>query len=283
MSVTVSFPALEMATPLKDAVAVNVNMRASAAKEMLRAARFDQAPVVNDEGRLCGWARTANLGGRGFVSGSLIPLERCAIQSLDTPVGDTLQTIAASGLVFFAGRSGITSFAVPSDLDRHVVRCYLYVLLSEAEMLLADVAEASLSVEAIESLMRGREKTRYESACSRDIETRPVEYLMLSAYSGIVDKIPSLVAAFPGSQNELRAVLKEFTRLRNCVAHPAKSLTAEFYADEIAELATKAEAFTMGLRSAHCPGAHPLNVSTGRPSHLARHIAATRRPTVMAA
>ncbi|HEX6517780.1 MAG TPA: hypothetical protein VF049_19640, partial [Nocardioidaceae bacterium] len=154
---------------------------------------------------------------------------RCAIQSLDTPVGDTLQTIASSGLVFFAGRSGITSFAVASDLDRHVVRCYLYVLLSEVEMLLADAAEASLSGKAIESLMRGREKARYESACSRDVETRPVEYLMLSAYSGIVDKIPSLVAAFPGSQNELRAVLKEFTRLRNCVAHPAKSLTTEFY------------------------------------------------------
>jgi hypothetical protein len=250
MPTSFSFPAHEMATPLADAFAVNSAMKASAAKAMLREARFDQAPVINDEGQLCGWVRTASLGGRGYVTGSLIPLERCVIQSLDTSVGDALQAVASSGLVYFAGRTGISAFAVASDLDRHVVRCYLYVLLSEVEMLLADAAEAELSREAIERLIRGRDRTRYEAACANDVETRPVEYLMLSAYSGIVDGIKPLVAAFPGSQNELRAVLKKFTRLRNCVAHPAKSLALEFEPAEVASLAMKADAFTTGLRAA---------------------------------
>lgn len=250
MPTSFSFPAHEMATPLADAFAVNGAMKASAAKAMLREARFDQAPVINDEGQLCGWVRTASLGGRGYVTGSLIPLEQCVIQSLDTSVGDALQAVASSGLVYFAGRTGISAFAVASDLDRHVVRCYLYVLLSEVEMLLADAAEAELSREAIERLIRGRDRTRYEAACAKDVETRPVEYPMLSAYSGIVDGIKPLVAAFPGSQNELRAVLKELTRLRNCVAHPAKSLALEFEPAQVASLAVKADAFTAGLRTA---------------------------------
>lgn len=153
-----------MTTALAGAHLVNIATKASAARDMLRRARFDQAPVVNDADQLCGWVRTAKLGGRGFVGASLVPLEACAIQSRDTPVGDAIQTIASSGLVFFAGRSGITDFAVTSDLDRQVVRCYLYVVLAELEMLLADFAEIELSHQLIESLIRGRERSRYDDA-----------------------------------------------------------------------------------------------------------------------
>src|SRR5688572_3775897 len=101
MPITVSFPAYEMTTALDGALAVKLNMHAAEAKELLQGARFDQAPVINVEDRLCGWVRTADLGRRGTVGRSLIPLERCAIQARDTPVKDAVQAIAASGLVFF--------------------------------------------------------------------------------------------------------------------------------------------------------------------------------------
>lgn len=250
MTMTISFPASEMTTQLKDSHSVNIAMKASAARDMLRAARFDQAPAVNEEGRLCGWVRTANLGGRGFVSASLIPLERCAIQSRDTSVGDVLPVIASVGLVFFAGTKGITEFAVASDLDRHVVRCYLYLVLAETEMLLADIAESELSRETVESQIRGRDRIRYEAARSAGLETRPVEYLMISAYSRIVHQMRSVTGSFPGTQTELRSTLKELTRLRNCVAHPAKSLTTEFGAEDISRLAFACEKLTRALRAA---------------------------------
>ena len=255
MPIAVTFPAAEMTTPLRGAYSVNLGMKASAARDKLRQARFDQAPVVNDALQLCGWVRTANLGGRGLVSASVTPLEACAIQSLDTPVGDAIHNVASSGLVFFAGPSGITEFAVPSDLDRHVVRCYLYVVLAELEMLLANFAEDELPHEVIESLIRGRERSRYDAAREHDVEIRPVEYLMLSAYSGVIDRIRPVVATFPGTRNELRSTLKQLTRLRNCVAHPAKSLTAEFPVTDISRLARSAEALTTGLRAVRVPRA----------------------------
>lgn len=77
---------------------------------------------------------------------------------------------------------------------------------------------------------------------------------MLSAYAGVIDRIPSVIATFPGTQNELRSTLKQLTRLRNCVAHPAKSLTAEFAVEDIAGLARSAEALTAGLRAARASG-----------------------------
>lgn len=253
MAIALTFPAAEMTTSLRGAYSVNRAMKASAARDMLRQARFDQAPVVNDAMQLCGWVRSANLGGRGFVSASVIPLEACAIQSRDTPVSNAIHTVASAGLVFFAGTTGITEFAVPSDLDRHVVRCYLYVVLAELEMLLADFAENELTHQVIESLIRGRERSRYDAAREHDVEIRPVEYLMLSAYSSVIDRIPSVVATFPGTQNELRSTLKQLTRLRNCVAHPAKSLTTEFEVADISRLARSAEALTTGLRAARGP------------------------------
>src|SRR4051812_31317545 len=113
-----SFPSSEVSTSLADARAVPPDMRANEAHDLLLQLRFDQAPVVSS-GRLVGWVRTSDLSGQALVRSSLIPLDQCVVLARDTPVSDAIASVAQNGLVFLAGRTGITDFVVPSDLDRH--------------------------------------------------------------------------------------------------------------------------------------------------------------------
>jgi hypothetical protein len=224
-------------------------MRSGQARDMLRALRFDQAPVMRGD-RLFGWARTARLTGRGTVGQQATPLEDCAILARDTPVGDAIKAVGRHHLVFLAGVDGINSFVVPSDLDRHAVRCYLYVLVSELEMEMASRAQSALSAEQIEAHL-GNQERRYRQAQRRGLETDPIEYLNFSAYEAIAPEVPDIRDRFPGAPDELSGELVKLRKLRDCVAHPSKSLTLAFEPLELARLTQLAEDFVAALQPEH--------------------------------
>jgi hypothetical protein len=101
--------------------------------------------------------------------------------------------------VFLAGPTGITEFVVTSDLDRHAIRCYLYFLLSELEMHMADHLDAStITHDEIRTHFQARDRRRYESARDRGLETRPAEYLVFSAYEKLAPDLPTFARCFPG-------------------------------------------------------------------------------------
>lgn len=246
MALALTLPSLEMATPLATAHSLHHDMRATDAGEHLSSLRCDQAPVMRRE-RLFGWVGTALLTGRGSVEGYATPLEDCAILARDTPVSDAIKAVAEHHLVFLAGANGIVEFVVPSDLDRHAVRCCLYFLISELEMHMASRAALTLGVEQIEGHL-GSQKRRYRQAQARGIETHPVEYLNFSAYHEIAPQVPEIVSRFPGRADDLSVELAELKTLRDCVAHPSKSLTLAFDANELARLTQLAEDFVAALQ-----------------------------------
>lgn len=246
MSVAVSLPSWEIATPIATASCIPSTMKSSEARDFLGSLRFDQAPVMRDQ-RVTGWVRTAHLVGRGFAAGRITPLDECTILARETPVSDTIKAVAAQHLVFLAGPDGISEFVVPSDLDRHAVRCYLYVLVSELEMRMADLADMALSADQMEAAL-GSETRRYREAQKRGMETRVVDYLNFSAYAKLALDVPAIVAAFPGTADSMAAALGRLTKLRNHVAHPTKPMAAEFEPSELAGLMQLAETFLDALR-----------------------------------
>jgi len=250
MALTLKLRSLEMATEIADAHNLPHDMRSTHARDLMRSLRFDQAPVMR-RGRLVGWVRTATLTGRGSVEQHFTPLEDCAILARDTPVSNAIKAVAKHQLVFLAGATGINAFVVTSDLDRHVVRCYLYVLVSELEMYMAKQASETLSAEQIQAHL-GNQKRRYREAQERGVETHPIEYVNFSAYKALAPQVPAIVGRFPGPEDNLAAELDNLKLLRNCVAHPSKSLTLDFEATELARLTQLAEDFVTALQ----PDAH---------------------------
>ncbi|MGY2001691.1 hypothetical protein [Blastococcus sp. SYSU DS1024] len=238
MQATFHFPAAEMSTPIAGALCLSAGDRSSGARRALEQGGFDQAPVL-DDGRLVGWVRLKDLGGRGFVASSVVPLDKTVVLARSASVGDALDHLAHGHLIFLAGSSGIVEFVVVSDLDRHIVRSYLYVLLSAVEFRLAELAKRHLDDEQIVRNFQGQSRSRYRRARAKGRETRAVEYLYLLDYARIGKLIPELQSSewVPGDQEW---DLVELNVLRNCVAHPSKSLTGDFDAAEVSRLAARA-------------------------------------------
>lgn len=189
--------------------------------------------------------------GRGFVDARTSLLDKSAILSRDTPVGQALQAVVQSGLVFLAGPVGITEFVVVSDLDRHAVRCYLFVLICELEMRLADAVDAALGDEGVRRVLLPGGLKEYEKVRARGSETRAVEYLYFSQYRELVRENRAISASFPGRDHTgLPSLLADLNRLRNVVAHPSSSLLSRFEPADIAQLAALTSTFVEGLRAA---------------------------------
>jgi hypothetical protein len=72
-----------------------------------------------------------------------------------------------------------SGFIVHSDLDRHAVRSYLYLLIAGIEMLLAEIVHFSVSEEKIIRSLRSDQKKRFEHAFAANQETSPAEYLYI--------------------------------------------------------------------------------------------------------
>lgn len=238
MEGTFRFPASEMSTRIDLALCLSTRDRAEDARKLLMSGGFDQAPVL-DQGRLVGWVRLTDLGGRGLVASSLRPLDRTVVLASSASVGDALDQLARGQLIFLAGSSGITEFTVPSDLDRHVVRSYLYVLLSAVEFRLAEIVKRHLTDDEIIGKFRRESRSRFEAARVKGQETRAVEYLYLLDYAPLLKLIPEL-ATSPWSARDQAKDLQRLNALRNCVAHPSRSLTGEFGPEDVAHLARRA-------------------------------------------
>ncbi len=116
------------------------------------------------------------------------------VLSSASPVRDAIRLVAHNGLVFLAGSSGISDFIVASDLDRHVVRSYLYVVLAEIELRLADLTRNHVPESEIIAQFKVGQRARYKAACEQGKESNPVEYLYLSNYRLLLTSLAPLLA-----------------------------------------------------------------------------------------
>jgi hypothetical protein len=240
------FHARHIATDLKGAITVDQGEPGASAYERLARQRFDQAPVAS-QGRIVGWVLTNRLPEDRPVNSVMTPLDSSAIVSAESSIPSVLKLLGGQNFVFTADTDGIAGFIVPSDLDRHSVRSYFYLLVAGIEMLLAEIVKSAMSEEDIIAVMRPKMKRRYKQAHQVKSETNPVEYLY------ICELVDLFFATARGkyvsvwdntSDQRLRAVEK----FRNSVMHPACSIAAAVSPGQAAELASWAEDIAERLR-----------------------------------
>jgi hypothetical protein len=240
------FHAGHIAIELKDAITVDGDENASAARERLVGQRFDQAPVVSQE-RVVGWVLSSSLHEEVHLRTSMTPLDQSAIVSAESSVAGALQTLGQNSFVFTAGKDGLSGFIVPSDLDRHAARSYFYLLVAGIEMLLSELIGSAIPESALIKIMRPDVRKRYYQARSASSETNAVEYLYIKQ---LVDLFPTTSYGNDPRfwDEELTRQLKAVREFRNTVMHPTSSIAATKTPSEAAELASTAEKVAERLR-----------------------------------
>jgi hypothetical protein len=240
------FHADQIATPIAGAVTVGLAEPARVARQRLLNARFDQAPVM-DGLRPVGWVATDELKGHRTVRSVMAALDECKLVSAESSIASVLELIPRSKFLFVVDRRGLSGFIVRSDLDRHAVRSYLYLLIAEIEMLLAEIIKSTVTNDQIEASLRSDQKKRFDQAYKANQETSPAEYLYIGELVNLFRQ--TAFASDPTLWDEyLTDRLNRVKRFRNEVMHPVRSLAALEDVESLANLPTWATEIADKLR-----------------------------------
>jgi hypothetical protein len=228
------FHAGQVATNLEGAVAVQQAESARAARQRLVDARFDQAPVM-DRRRVVGWVATDNLESHRIVRSAMISLDDCTLVSAESSTANILQLLPSKKFLFVVDKHGLSGFIVHSDLDRHAVRSYLYLLIAGIEMLLSEIVKYAVPDEQIETSIRSHQEKRFQQAHAANQEASPAEYLYIDELITLFVQTPYARDArlWDDSLTDLLIRIKAF---RNDVMHPARSLAASEDIQTVANL-----------------------------------------------
>jgi hypothetical protein len=228
------FHAEQIATSIAGAVTVQAAESAKVARRRLVDARFDQAPVMNER-RAVGWVATDDLRGGRTVRSAMVPLDDCTLVSAESSTATVLRLLPDNRFLFVVGKEGLSGFIVQSDLDRHAVRSYLYLLIAGVEMLLSEIVKYAIPENKIEGKVRSNLKKRFEQARTANQETSPAEYLYLDELIELFAK--TRYAHDPDLWDEsFTGLLMEVKTFRNDVMHPTRSLTTSEVVRTVANL-----------------------------------------------
>lgn len=228
------FRADQICTPIVSATAVELTEAPRTAFDRLESARFDQAPVLRD-GRPVGWVKREALGGQESVKSAMTALDNCMLVSAESSIARILHMMVRHEFLFVVGEGHVFGFIVRSDLDRHAVRSYLYLLIAGIEMQLSEIVERSCPPEVIEKEIHGWLKNVFLQARDEGQETGPVQYLYLKPLVKLFEKNARYDrhALWNEKLSDQLHVVESF---RNNVMHANKSLAALPEADKIGDL-----------------------------------------------
>lgn len=236
-----AFVARQMSTAIKVAEKVSLTEDPKKALARLTALAYDQAPVHNGK-KLVGWVKTQSLAGSSEVSESLISLADSRFVSADSSLESVLALLPEQEFLFTVDESGIQGFICISDLDRHIVRAYFGIHLSQVEMMLTQLARAYSTVSEVEDHISKTTKhsdgrslwKEYKTASEKGLATHPAEYLYLEQLITLLRLASDRQAiSVPKSMWKWMQVIKDN---RNFLAHSARNLSAGQGAKKMAEL-----------------------------------------------
>jgi CBS domain-containing protein len=180
---------------------------------------FDQAPVT-ENGVIVGWILRTDMTSKKPISQTYRVLSQSDLISADAPLNDLLQKLVTQHLVFIVGASGIEGFAVQSDIERHVSRAHLYLLISGLEILIAKILSKDL-VEPAEVIpyMSKPSKKHWELAKAAHDDANPIEYLDLNGLGKAFLIEKGALNHLGISERDWKRYIFKLKRIRDWVAH----------------------------------------------------------------
>lgn len=198
---------------------IEVNESPSRAIHALDKLSFDQAPVT-ENGVIVGWVLRSDMSPEKSISKTYRVLSQNDLMSADAPLNDLLHKLVSQHLVFIVGASGIEGFAVQSDIERHVSRAHLYLLISGLEILIAKILSKDLTepTEVI-CFMSTNSKKNWDFAKADHDDANPIEYLDLKGLGDAFLLKKSALNHLGISAREWKRYIFKLKQIRDWVAH----------------------------------------------------------------
>ena len=198
---------------------IEIEDEAALALRKLESHDFDQAPVVS-KGTVIGWIVRKDIMQDRPVENSFHRLSHRDLISDEAPLDDALRRLVQQELIFTIGSEGIVGFVVRSDIERHVARAHMYLLISGLEILMTKNVELErLSTEELVRLMSDDSRDAFYKKKARREDANPVEYLNLRALGRATAKNQRIMNHIGMSAKDWDEYIYTLTNIRNWVAH----------------------------------------------------------------
>ena len=180
---------------------------------------FDQAPVT-ENGVIVGWILRSDMNSTRTISETYRVLSQNDLISAEAPLNDLLQKLVNQHLVYIVGASGIEGFAVQSDIERHVSRAHLYLLISGLEILIAKILSKDLQEpNSVIKFMSENSRIHWERAKADHDDANPIEYLDLNGLGKAFLIEKGALSHLGISERDWKRYIFKLKKIRDWVAH----------------------------------------------------------------
>ena len=219
---------------IEEPTCIEVDEVSSHAMEALDEHSFDQAPIT-ENGVIVGWILRADMSAKKPIAQTYRVLSQSDLISADAPLNELLQKLVTQHLVFIVGASGIEGFAVQSDIERHVSRAHLYLLISGLEILIAKILSKDLKEPAeVVPYMSKPSKRHWDLAKADHDDANPIEYLDLNGLGKAFLIEKGALNHLGISERDWKRYIFKLKKIRDWVAHSnTQEMRREPFADVV--------------------------------------------------
>lgn len=211
-----------LATPVEGATTFGPDTPVRTAAKVLGDQNFDQAPVV-EAGVPVGYVLKATLSrARGTVKSCAQDILPNALVAASAPLESVLPWLAENGFLFLLDEREITSFIVPSDLNKQAGRHYFWLGMVELELLLAELARrVDRPLDCLSPGQARKIKERLDEHTAANIEADAVAEMTLPQLFQVVGECSDLPDRV-GATDDWKRFWNPVRNIRNRVAHSTK-------------------------------------------------------------
>ena len=215
----------------------------------LDAKDYDQAPVVSNQ-VVIGWVLRRDLQGANSIENVLHKLSHRDLIGDESPLDDALQRLIKQELIFTIGADGVVGFIVRSDIERHVSRAHMYLLISGLEILMTKNLELEIvNFDILETFMAKNSRTAWLKAREDRLDANPIEYLDTFGLAKALSNNQRIMNHIAMKKQDWLNYMWSLKQIRNWVAHGnTQELTAHPFV-EIVQILKKAEEIVKRLNS----------------------------------
>jgi hypothetical protein len=212
----------------------------------MNALDFDVLGVVDNDNKVLGFIRKENLKD-GSVIDYIDKFDIDIVATDSTPIYRLIQILEKRSFVFVMHGSSIDGIVTLADVNKPIVRLYLFGIISLFEMHLNYWLKYHYLDSSWKKVLK---KIRVENAEKIFIERKKKnqaltleECLQLCDKREALCKCSSFLTEFNYSDNNFECLLKDGEKIRNELAHSQDTIFAGFTMGQFAQIITKVESF----------------------------------------
>ena len=203
-----------------------ISEHAFGAKDYMFQRDFDVLGVVNSDGEIVGYIKKEDLGD-GLVGEYVRPITNSLLISNNTSFSTLLPVLTNNSFAFVLNENEINGIITKADINKPLVRLYLFGIISLFEMHINFWIGKYLKQEIKEVLSEKRYETAlkvYNLRQKSNDQLTMLECIQLSDKRDILSSYPEFLKQFDCSRNEFERLMRTTETIRNEIAHSQQTI-----------------------------------------------------------